>query len=284
MNKAVNQPEAMSLAALMEAHPERVLQLDGTTLGYREFGQGPVLLLLHGISSSSLSWLWPLQLLGQHYRVIAWDAPGYGASTALTTDQATAVHYAQRLRQLCLALQLHCPLIIGHSLGALVAAAYVAQYAAQCRGLILVDPAQGYAAADAAQQAVVYQKRPQLWQDLGAVAMAAQLSRKLLAQPSADRVWLLQQVMQQLSLLGLRQASYLLAYDSIERYLLPQNEFSVIYGELDQITLPAAIVSLAHRHQARHCIALGVAGHLSYLDQPEQFVAAVLRIDHQDKC
>ena len=61
--------------------------IDGAPFAWRESGPtgsaGPVLVLLHGLSGSRLSWEPQLQGLGGQHRVVAWDMPGYGESAPL---------------------------------------------------------------------------------------------------------------------------------------------------------------------------------------------------------
>ena len=54
----------------------------GPTLNYREWRRpdGAVVLLLHGLTSSSLSWRHVAPELGRRFRVIAPDARGHGGS------------------------------------------------------------------------------------------------------------------------------------------------------------------------------------------------------------
>jgi len=52
-------------------------------ISYRENGAGQALVFLHGIGSQSVSWLNQLETL-KGYRLIAWDAPGYGGSDFLS--------------------------------------------------------------------------------------------------------------------------------------------------------------------------------------------------------
>jgi pimeloyl-ACP methyl ester carboxylesterase len=56
--------------------------VDGQRFAWRESGEGPALVLLHGLGGSRLSWEPQLAGLAGH-RVVAWDMPGYGASAAL---------------------------------------------------------------------------------------------------------------------------------------------------------------------------------------------------------
>lgn len=107
------------------------------------------MVLLHGISSGSASWIKQLNDSGltDGHRLLAWDAPGYGGSLPLADPQADAAGYAAALAALIDELQLAQPLIVGHSLGALIGSAYAAGYPDGLCGLVLADPAQGYATA-----------------------------------------------------------------------------------------------------------------------------------------
>ncbi|WP_129445759.1 alpha/beta fold hydrolase, partial [Pseudomonas aeruginosa] len=134
---------------LQQRFPERLVQLaDGAQLAIRECGQGPVVVLLHGIGSGSASWLHCAQRLAAGNRVIAWDAPGYGLSTPLPPARPKACDYAACLELLLDALGVESCLLVGHSLGALMATAYAAGIgAARVRRLVLLSPAPCYFSA-----------------------------------------------------------------------------------------------------------------------------------------
>ncbi len=57
--------------------------VDGERFAWRECGDGPVLVLLHGLGGSRISWEPQLAALAATHRVVAWDMPGYGASRPL---------------------------------------------------------------------------------------------------------------------------------------------------------------------------------------------------------
>lgn len=264
--------EKLTYQALCDLYEVKTVEKNGQTWAYRESGEGPAIVLLHGISSGSASWINQLEALEKSYRVIAWDALGYGQSSVFATDKPNAADYADALHQLCEMLDVKNPLIIGHSLGCMAAAAYYSKYEQSSRGLILVDPAQGYANFDEANKEEVYQKRPQLLARLGYKEMAKQRGLKLFSQHTAENIWLVEYVMSQLTQHGFTHASYLLAYDSIEHYLnTSMKNVFFIYGEQDGITLPADIKRLASTYQFIHVYGIDHAGHISYLDQPSVF-------------
>ena len=77
---------------------------DGTQLAVRERpaagSAAQTVVLLHGISSSAASWLDVALALRPDWRVLAWDAPGYGASTALPQTHPRDTDYAAETSEL----------------------------------------------------------------------------------------------------------------------------------------------------------------------------------------
>src|SRR6185312_16592004 len=103
------------------APPLRRIAAGGRTVAYRESGyDNPrVLVLLHGVSSLAASW-GPqfVSLPSRGYRVIAWDAPGYGGSDPLPQAEPAPSDYAEALRGFVDAIGLKRFFLLGHSLGA----------------------------------------------------------------------------------------------------------------------------------------------------------------------
>lgn len=275
----------LELERLAAVFPARVLALaGGGQIAVRESGTGDgvPLVCLHGIGSGSASWLGVAQHLGGQVRLIAWDAPGYGDSSALAEPAPRAVAYAGRLLRLLDALQVERCVLVGHSLGALVAAAAArpaSALAARVARLLLISPARGYGAPARAEQAArVRSERLRNLQQLGVAGMAAQRSARLLSE-HADAVaqaWV-RWNMARLNEGGYRQAVELLCGDDLLAYLPPAMPVRVLCGALDAVTPPAACGEVAS--------ACGVAlelvaraGHASYVEQPG-VVADILRAE-----
>lgn len=270
----------MTLIEQLAEFPLKTIQLDGVQQAYREAGSGQTLVLLHGISSGSGSWVKQLHDLSHHFHVIAWDAPGYGQSEGLTTTEPNAQDYARRLKVLLDALGLNPVVLVGHSLGAMQAAAFHDLYPSSVQHLVLANIAQGYKGADPQQQWAVFNQRPQLLKRLGASAMAQSRGPYLLANASTEAMALLDVVMQNIHLDGFSNASYLLAYDAIQSYLSPQqSNVHVIKGMSDGITPPEDIQHLVDQLQLPYCYEITAAGHLSYLDQATQFNQILLSLN-----
>lgn len=133
----------MTLEERIAAFPSRCVVVGAKRLAFREAGQGPVLALLHGIGSGSASWLFQLEALSTRYRVLAWDAPGYGESDAFLLDKPVPEDYARALSVLLGALQVKSFTLVAQSLGCLIAASYARMFAPG--KLLLISPAGGYA-------------------------------------------------------------------------------------------------------------------------------------------
>src|SRR2546423_5461443 len=94
-------------------------------ISYRESGAGPALVCLHGIGAASAGWLLRLETLNR-YRLIAWDAPGYGESDFLPVEKPRPADYAQALHEFLDRLLLKDVVLVANSLGCLMASAYSA--------------------------------------------------------------------------------------------------------------------------------------------------------------
>ena len=93
----------------------------GPTLNYQEWGRpdGAVVLLLHGLTSSSQSWRNVAPVLGQHFRVVAPDARGHGGSE-WTHDYSFELmrdDVARFMEQ----VGILAAIVAGHSMGAVTA-------------------------------------------------------------------------------------------------------------------------------------------------------------------
>src|SRR3954464_3574746 len=113
-------------------------------ISYRDTGAGPALVCLHGIGAASAGWILQLESLAG-YRLIAWDAPGYGESDFLGPEKPRAADYAQALHEFIDRLLLKDIVLVGNSLGCLMAGAYAAAHGERVRSMILLGPAGGYA-------------------------------------------------------------------------------------------------------------------------------------------
>ncbi|MBK9453689.1 MAG: alpha/beta hydrolase [Bacteroidetes bacterium] len=112
--------------------PERIAFLESVSC--RDIGQGPVVLLLHGFCESHLIFDSLLPQLTSDYRVVAPDLPGHGG-TPWDKGIRTMDDFACWLRDLLDALEVEQCVLIGHSMGGYVAAAFAELFPERLRGL-----------------------------------------------------------------------------------------------------------------------------------------------------
>jgi pimeloyl-ACP methyl ester carboxylesterase len=266
--------------ALLESRfAERIIAVGDGAVSFRECGRGPAIVLLHGIGSGAASWLHCALGLARDARVIAWDAPGYGKSTPLSNASNTATtagDYAALLAGFIDALGIDDLLLVGHSLGALMAAAYASSPRSRARGLVLLSPAQGYGSPARSERGMeVLRERLDALAELGVEGMAEKRSAGLVspAASDADRAWV-RWNMRRLNIGGYSQAVRLLCGDDIHAYLPARVPTLVACGEADRVTTPQDSAALAARFGAPYR-AIAHAGHACYIEQADALVELI---------
>jgi pimeloyl-ACP methyl ester carboxylesterase len=112
--------------------------LHGHRVFYRSAGSGPVLVLVHGITSTSATWAKVLPYLAERFTVVAPDLLGHGESAKPRGDYSLGA-YASGIRDLLIALGHERATFVGHSLGGGVAMQLAYQFPEHCERLVLVS-------------------------------------------------------------------------------------------------------------------------------------------------
>ena len=111
--------------------------LHGHHVTYRHAGEGPPLVLLHGITGNSAQWESVMPVLARSHTVIAPDLLGHGESAKPRGDYSLGA-YASGVRDLLALLGHDRATVVGHSLGGGVAMQLAYQYPERCERLVLV--------------------------------------------------------------------------------------------------------------------------------------------------
>ena len=114
------------------------IALHGHRVFYRAAGSGPVVVLVHGITSTSATWANVLPYLAERFTVIAPDLLGHGDSAKPRGDYSLGA-YASGIRDLLIALGHERATFVGHSLGGGVAMQLAYQFPEHCERLALVS-------------------------------------------------------------------------------------------------------------------------------------------------
>ncbi len=112
--------------ANLEPRVEEIV-LHGHRVSYRTAGEGPVLLLIHGITGTSEQWNDVFPMLAEHYTVVAPDLLGHGHSAKPRGDYSLGA-YAVSIRDLLIALGHNRATVVGHSLGGGIALQFAYEY------------------------------------------------------------------------------------------------------------------------------------------------------------
>ena len=243
--------------------------------------KGPVLVLLHGIGSNATSFELFLEHIAPDFRVIVWNAPGYGGSEPLAKDWPQAADYAEALKGFLDRLELNRALLVGHSLGTLIAAAFAAGHPERVAHLLLASPALGHGVAPGSALSAAAQKRLDDLAALGAEKFAETRAARLVFEPEAnpDLVTRVFDAMSRVSSPGYDMAVRMLAsgrlLDDAARLTVPTD---VIVGAEDVVTPPEAArkTHAAIPQAVRGTLTLvPAAGHALYQQAPQAFAAAL---------
>ena len=117
---------------------EEALDLHGHSVSYRIAGEGPAILLIHGVAGSSQQWEPVMRLLARDFTVLAPDLLGHGRSAKPRGDYSLGA-YAAGLRDLTVALGIDSATVVGHSLGGGIALQFAYQFPERAERLVLVS-------------------------------------------------------------------------------------------------------------------------------------------------
>ncbi|MGY6117445.1 alpha/beta fold hydrolase [Paraburkholderia strydomiana] len=271
-----------TLEARLARFPARQIELaNQRVLSHREADGAAAndalpLVLLHGIGSGAASWVQQLEALGANRRVLAWDAPGYGMSTPVAPESPVAADYASVLTEWLDALHIERCVLVGHSLGAIIAGAFAAVHPQRVSGLLLLSPAGGYGAACAEVRETKRDQRLAMLNELGPQGLADKRSANMLSSHASDEArtwvrWNMSRVIDR----GYAQATHLLANADLAADLARfKGRVNVAVGADDTITTPAACERLALVAGTQLQV-VPRAGHAGYIEASAAYTAII---------
>jgi pimeloyl-ACP methyl ester carboxylesterase len=105
-----------------------------------DLGEGPAVVLLHGLGATKLSWMPLLPPLAERFRVVVPDLPGHGESSK-PRGSYTPSFFAGVIRRLLDAIHVERAVLIGNSMGGRIAVEVAARAPSRVAGLVLLGPA-----------------------------------------------------------------------------------------------------------------------------------------------
>jgi pimeloyl-ACP methyl ester carboxylesterase len=236
------------------------------------------LFLLHGVGGGKQAWTANMPALADaRYHVIAWDMPGYGDSAMV--EPCTTAELARALQRLIQQVGAERNLILGHSMGGMVAQELVAMWPQQVDGLILSGTSAAFGRADGTWQQQFLQQR---FAPLDAGMDMANLAQQLVPTMMAPHADALAQAHACSVMAAVPQASYRAALkaivsfdrlDDLARIAVPT---LCLAGEHDRNAPAHVMQRMADRIGQGHYQCLAGVGHLANMEQPQAFNVAVL--------
>jgi pimeloyl-ACP methyl ester carboxylesterase len=109
-------------------------------LSFMEAGEGPPVLLLHGLGATKASFLPTLAALAPRHRVMALDLPGFGDSHKPVAGSYDAAFFARAVVKMLDALDIESASVVGNSMGGRVALELGIAHAERVDRLVLLAP------------------------------------------------------------------------------------------------------------------------------------------------
>ncbi|KPN63619.1 Pimeloyl-ACP methyl ester carboxylesterase [Aliiroseovarius crassostreae] len=249
-------------------------------------GLGVPLVFLHGIGSNAMSFSDILRRLPDGLRAIAWNAPGYLDSQPLSNEHPQAEDYADALADMLDQLGVAEAILIGHSLGTLIAAAFAAKYPHRVKQLILAASACGYRVKPGEAMPANVMARIDDLSLKGGDAFAKERAPRLVFEPVLNPaiVARIEFDMARVNPKGYAQAVYMLAAGDLEASLSAVTvDTRFIIGINDRVTpeqqtLRAVAACAKVDGKPPEVVRIDQAGHAVYQQKPDEFVSALLRM------
>lgn len=255
------------------------IEVEGRRVSFVDYGEGPPVLLVHGMAGSWETWLANLPGLADNHRLVAVDLPGFGGSDPLPNDDDFA-GYLRTLEALLDVLGIPSVALVGHSLGGLVALSFAVQQPQRVRCLVLVSGG-GVDLSSARLRAIrvvfgllaAVLMIPGAYRVLTSSAVIRIITRSAIHAGGSVPVDLLRRMMPKRVgpgfIYAVSRGSAQLAVLDLRRVAAPA---LLVWGRHDRI-LPVSAGERLHRSLPQSTlVVLQAAGHCANFEQPDEFL------------
>ncbi len=255
--------------------PMPTLHVSGCDLHFNDVGRGPgAVVLLHAFPLHGGMWAAQVEALSRHHRVVVPDYRGLGQSTPAPAASTMAL-LAEDVLALLAHLRVERAAVAGLSMGGYLALEVWRQAPGLVRGLALCDTRAGADTAEGAAGREAF-ARSALEQGLGWVA-DAMIPKLLKPDPDPAVVRQVRHLVNGGTPAGVAAAQRGMALrpDSTATLATVTCPTLVVVGQEDALTPPAEAEKLAAGVKGAALVRLPGAGHLSNLEAPAPFTAAL---------
>jgi pimeloyl-ACP methyl ester carboxylesterase len=229
------------------------------------------LVFIHGAGAAATVWLDLFRHFERGRRVVALDLPGHGQSDPwhAVDDRARIACYRDAVGVACKHVGIERAILVGHSMGGLIALSAAAAHPDQVAGAVLISAAPGMKPAPELLAAL--QQRPTHQAEiLGELGWSPSTPRELVAR------WLrtVTSAPPEITLADLRAVS---AFDD-EPIRSSVRAPAMLLGGTDDLLCPPALLERGARTLPRaEAVLVADAGHQVHLEQPAAAIAAIAR-------
>ncbi len=240
----------------------------------RAVGTGPAVVFLHGLLGNSRSWVKQFAPFSRTHRVIAWDAPGFGGSVAV---EPSVDVFAGILGDLLDALGCRSAVLVGHSMGGVVAARLAARRPELVSGLVLSCSHAGYGQPEDSPRSPKLESRLRELEELGPEEYGRVRAKGMVAPgASAEVLDLAARIAAEARPEGMISSTRMLQLAD-NRPLLPKLAMPllVVNGAEDPVVQPRLKSELLALTEGAKQIEISGVGHAPYLEDAETYNAIV---------
>ena len=245
---------------------------------FTTLGGGPTVLMLHGIGGGHLAFAPQVETLASSgYRAVAWDMPGYGHSAPI--EPYTFKGLAQSCIQLIEALKCKDVVLVGHSMGGMVAQEVVARRPDLVSRLVLCGTSAAFGPEEGDwQREFIAQRAAPLAAGKSMAELAEMLVPQIVGPGSLpEGVRLATVCMGQVPAATYRRAlECIVTFDrsrNLENIHVPT---LLVAGQHDRNAPPGVMKKMAQRIAGSTFIEMKGVGHLQNLEAPDDFDGLLL--------
>jgi pimeloyl-ACP methyl ester carboxylesterase len=252
-----------------------VVPANGLEIAYERVGEGPALVFVHGAAADGRLWQPQLAALADEFTVVAWDEPGAGRSSDAPADFGL-VDYANCLAALIEALALGPAHVAGLSWGGTVALELYRRHPGLVATLILADTYAGWKGSLPEDEVRARVAGVHEMLEAPAGEFDPTLPGLFAGEPPAEFVPLLEEIATAVRPASLGAQLFVMA-ETDQRELLPRIAVPtlLIWGELDARSPLSVARQFEQAIPNTKLVLIPGCGHVSNLEQPEQFNDAV---------
>lgn len=246
------------------------------TLAYEIKGHGTPLILIHAFPTDHRLWSPQLEGLKNNFQVITPDLYGFGKASQTNGHAVSMTEYADEIKLLMDQLHIKKAIIGGESMGGYIALAFLNQYPDHVSGLILSDTRSG---ADSAETKLKREASAKDVLENGSEKFINDFMPKALSPMASDQIKsFLKNMLREQSTTGIASALRGMALREDTSALLSKSKLSILIltGDQDTLIPPQESQNMHALAKSSELVIIQNAGHLSSLEQPEQWNKAVI--------